>query len=110
MTKQYVCDIIFWTDKEEKNVFIPVDDDKKICIYYRKGKTFLKNTVFTNIDDILKNYDILEPCEYNQIESWYLAKKYPGKTIIYHGPYYSSFNKRYNMMCKIFDLLFLNLY
>lgn len=36
-----------------------------------------------------------------------LNKKIKDKLIIYHGPYYSKFNKRYNLKCKIFDKLFL---
>lgn len=38
--------------------------------------------------------------------SWHLAGKYPEKTVIYHGPYYSPFNKNYNRMCRVFDAFF----
>lgn len=106
------CDIVFWTDKQEESVTIPVprSNNGVITVFYKNGITALKNTIFIGCDELFSEYDVLQPCEYNQIESWILAKKYPNKTVIYHGPYYSSFNKRYNLMCKLFDLFFLGLY
>lgn len=106
------CDIIFWTDKNEETIEVPVSDSQegKVIIYYKNGKTALKNTLFIDCKDLFSHYDVLQPCEYNQIEAWMLARKYPDKTVIYHGPYYSSFNKRYNLMCKVFDTFFLHSY
>lgn len=106
------CDIVFWTNKEEETVKIPVSmsADGKVTVFYKKGKTALKNTIFKGCDELFSEYDVLQPCEYNQMEAWLLARKYPNKTVIYHGPYYSSFNKRYNLICKVFDLLFLRIY
>lgn len=108
--KGNTCDIVFWTDKEEEIVEIPVDEVGTVHVFYRHGKTFLKNTVFQNCEELYSQYDVLQPCEYNQIQAWMLAKRYPEKVIIYHGPYYSKFNKRYNLMCKVFDILFLPRY
>lgn len=108
--KGHICDIVFWTDREEEIVEVPVDKIGLVHVFYRRGKTMLKNTVYLHCDKLFEQYDILQPCEYNQIQAWLLAKKYPKKTIIYHGPYYSSFNKRYNFMCKIFDIFFLKRY
>lgn len=108
--KGNICDIIFWTDKEEKKVDILVDGGKKVTVFYKRGKTMLKNTVYTGCDDLFAQYDVLQTAEYNQMQSWLLAQKYPEKHIVYHGPYYSSFNKRYNLMCNVFDLFFLKKY
>lgn len=108
--KGNICDIVFWTDKEEKNVMITVDDYGAVNIFYRHGKTALKNTVYTGCGKLFEQYDILQTAEYNQIQSWFLAKKYPQKTIVYHGPYYSPFNKRYNLMCSVLDKFFLKRY
>lgn len=104
------CDILFWTNKDEKKICIQVQNNKMITVFYRKGFTALKNTVFRRCKTLFKQYDILQPCEYNQIQSWILSKKYPQKVIIYHGPYYSTFNKKYNAMCKFFDAIFLQRY
>ena len=89
--KGHVCDIVFWTDKEEKNITIEVENYGNVNVFYRQGKTALKNTVYTNCAELFKQYDILQTAEYNQMQSWLLAKQYPQKTIIYHGPYYSHF-------------------
>lgn len=108
--KGNVCDIVFWTNKKEEMIEIDVDTIGKVHIYYRRGITKLKNTVYVNCKELFQQYDVLQPCEYNQLQSWIFAKKYPNKTIIYHGPYDSEFNKRYNLMCKVFDLFFLKRY
>lgn len=106
----HVCDIVFWTEFQEETVTIPVDDMGVIHVFYKHGKTMLKNTIFTACKTLFEQYDILQPCEYNQMQAWILAKQYPKKTVIYHGPYYSPFNKRYNLMCRIFDVFFLQRY
>ena len=107
--KGHQCDIVFWTDKEEKEVQVDVDGKSSITVFYRQSKVFLKNAFF-DIDDLIKKYDIIEPSEYNQLAAWKLSKKYPDKTVIYHGPYYCEFNKRYNAMCKVFDKIVLPAY
>ena len=108
--KGHICDIVFWTDKEEETVDIPVNESGVVHVFYRHGRTKLKNTIFKNCENLFEQYDILQPCEYNQMQAWLLAKNKPEKTVIYHGPYYSPFNKKYNLMCKIFDVFFLRQY
>lgn len=108
--KGNVCDIVFWTDKKEKEVDIPVDNTGKVTVFYRYGNTILKNTVYTGCEKLFAQYDVLQSAEYNQMQSWILAKRFPEKHIIYHGPYYAAFNRRYNLMCTIFDLIFLKRY
>lgn len=104
------CDIIFWSDMEEKTVDYKFDKNKHLKVFYRRGKNVLKNAIYNNLDNLIEEYDIIQPCEYNQYQAWLLAKRYPQKTVIYHGPYYSDFNKRYNLMCKVFDMFFLRRY
>lgn len=108
--KGHSCDILCWTDKQEERVMISVDGRGQVQVFYRHGKTKFKNTVFAGCNELFSQYDILQPGEYNQIQAWILAKNQPHKTVIYHGPYYSSFNKRYNLMCRVFDMLFLKQY
>lgn len=108
--KGHQADIVFWTDDEEKEEIITFDGNLSITVFYKRGKKFLKNAWYPKIDELISKYDIIQTCEYNQIQSWVLAKKYKDKIVIYHGPYFSKFNKRYNMMCKIFDIFFLRRY
>lgn len=104
------CDVLFWTNKDEKEVLVDVIEEKKIIVYYRHAITFLKNALFFKCKDLFEMYDIVQASEYNQFGSLWLACRYPNKTIIYHGPYYSKFNKRYNLFCKLFDIFFVWIY
>ena len=71
----------------------------------------MKNGIFPGIRKLAKDYDLIQVHEYDQITSWiyYTDKKFKDKVIIYHGPYYSEFNVRYNKKCKLFDNIFLKL-
>lgn len=79
-----------------------------ISIYYRKAKVYLgKIALYEEFSDLKESYDMLILNEYDQIETAKTLKKYSSKAIIYHGPYYCAFNKRYNMYNKMFDILYL---
>ncbi|MDK2829030.1 MAG: hypothetical protein PWP67_1845 [Clostridium butyricum] len=108
--KGHQCDIVFWTKGNKENKVVTFDDGLSFTVFYRQGINILKNAVYIGIDELIKKYNIIQVCEYNQLQSWILSKKYKEKIIIYHGPYYSEFNKKYNLMCKIFDIFFLNRY
>ena len=98
-------DILFWTDGDEMTVKVEVEGAKPIHVFYRHGKVLLKNVWFKGQEKLFARYDVLQTAEYNQMFSWHLAGKYPEKTVVYHGPYYSPFNKNYNRMCRVFDAL-----
>lgn len=98
------CDVVLWSDSENKDCICYFDQGKRfINVFYRKGKAILKNAFISGLDELIPKYDIIQPCEYNQLQSWILSQKYPNKTVIYHGPYYAEFNKKYNLMCCIYD-------
>ena len=103
-------DILFWTDGDEMTVEVEAEGGKSIRVFYRHGKVLLKNVWFSGQDALFAQYDVLQTAEYNQMFSWHLAGKYPEKTVIYHGPYYSPFNKNYNRMCRVFDAFFVGRY
>lgn len=106
--KGHKCDIVFYTKGLEREEEIEVED-KSIKIYWVKGKNILKNGWYGNkIIELSKNYDIVQSSEYDQIYNLKLLKKIGSKLIIYHGPYFEKFNKKYNLKCKLFDLIFLN--
>ncbi len=78
-----------------------------IKIYYRRAKVILgKIALYEDFDDLKKYYDMLILNEYDQFETAKTLKKYAKKSVIYHGPYYASFNKRYNMYNKLYDILY----
>lgn len=99
------CDILYASNNDDVSEF-EVKGYGSIKIYSVKSLKLFKNCFIKDNIKLYDSYDILQPIEYNQIYAWHLAKKYRDKVVIYHGPYYSSFNKNYNRMAKIFDVLF----
>ena len=83
---------------------------QNIKLYSVKAIVALKNGWLKCVDKIFDRYDILHVCEYNQIYTWHLAKKYQHKMVCYHGPYYCDFNHNYNKMAKVFDMFFVDRY
>lgn len=104
--KGYRCGIAYYGgNQEQEDDFLA--DDIQIQMYLFKGKDFLKTAFFNNYAHVFKQYDILLPITYDHYESYRLAMKYPAKTIVYNGTYFSTFNKRYNLKCAVCDKFFL---
>ncbi len=57
------------------------------------------------IYEIIKQYDIIQSTEYDQLANIKLHKILGEKFIIYHGPYKSKFTKGYNVKCHISDFI-----
>ena len=106
----HVADVLCCSDDGENRESVVEQEGMKVMVYARKSIRVLQNGWPLNVDNLLNCYDVLQPAEYNQIYSWHLAKKFSNKTVIYHGPYYCSFNKNYNLMAKVFDIFFLSRY
>ena len=47
--KGHICDIVFWTDKEEEIVEVPVDNMRTVRVFYRHGKNILKMQFIFNV-------------------------------------------------------------
>ena len=104
-TKGHEVGIVFYTDKDYKE---EIRND--IYIYYVPSKKILNYGIFDNkIYDICDKYDVIQTSEYNQIMSFRLARKYPNKVVIYHGPYY---RKKLTTIInnKVFDIFYLRKY
>ena len=106
----HICDIVYWTNETESTDIVHFGCSQELKVVHKRGKGFLKNAIYKDIDTLAEQYNVIQLEEYNQYESWRMAKKYSNKVVIYHGPYDCDFNKRYNMMSKGFDLLFLKRY
>lgn len=111
--RNHECGIVFYngnnSDKEEKIVVDCEEGQREITIYYLRSYNFMKNGFFPSLGKIAKKYDIIQVHEYDQITSWLFYAWSHQKVVIYHGPYFHSFNKGYNLKCKIFDNTFLRL-
>ncbi len=107
--KGHECGIVYYAKKGHGFTETIQVDNLKVKIYHIEGKNILKDSIFNDkLYEICDQYDIIQTSESDQITSWLLYKRYPNKTIIYHGPYISEFSKKYNIRCKIFDILFSN--
>lgn len=102
------CDIVFYTKGKERKEKIEVIKGKYITIFWMRGINFFKNGLYgKKLINLAENYDIVQSSEYDQIYNLKLNRKLGDKLVIYHGPYYSKFNKGYNFKCKLFDILIL---
>ena len=107
------CGIVLYNGSNpDTTETIPVKCDFGICnitIYKLHGYNLLKNGIFPSLNKIVKNYDIIQVHEYDQLTSWFYYAWSKKRVVIYHGPYYDSFNKGYNLKCKVFDNIFLRI-
>lgn len=108
--KGHSCDIMWCSNDHKYREEMIESEGQKIKLYVVRSVDFLKNAWIKDVDRIFLQYDILQVCEYNQMYTRHLAKKYPQKFVCYHGPYYSDFNKNYNRMAKLFDKFFVGRY
>lgn len=109
----HTCGIVLYYGKNKDTIEkISVSckiGEKEITLYRLHGYNFLKNGFFPSLNKIVKNYDVIQVHEYDQITSWLFYAWGKKPVVIYHGPYYHPFNKGYNLKCKIFDYTFLKL-
>lgn len=75
-------------------------------IYWLTGIGIFKNGFMPKTLSIIKDYDVIQVHEYDQIFSWMLYTRQKKPTLIYHGPYYHEYAKGYNLKCKVFDQMF----
>jgi len=108
--KGNICDIMWCSNDHKYREETIVSEGQEIKLFIVRSIDFLKNGWMKDVDHIFDQYDILQPCEYNQMYTRHLAKKYADKVVVYHGPYYHEFCKNYNRMAKAFDMFFVDRY
>lgn len=110
--KGHTCDIVLYNGrKSSRTEHFNFDGGDGTAlsfrIYWLKGYGLMKNGFMPAVYRLIPAYDVIQVHEYDQLLSWQLYRKQLKPTVIYHGPYYDFFNKRYNFKCKIFDRFFL---
>lgn len=107
----HTCDIVLFGGKEEhvEEVRHDMGDGRTVLtkVYYLKGLALYDTGLFFGLNALAKGYDILQVAEYDQMQSWLLARRFKEKVVVYHGPYFSAFNKRYNLKCAVADKIFI---
>lgn len=106
------CDIVLYggkqKDHKEQLAFERKGREYSVTIYWLKGYSFFKNGIMPSVNKLIFYYDVIQVNEYDQLQSYWIYKKKKRPVVIYHGPYYHSYTKRYNFKCKVFDSLFLH--
>lgn len=107
--KGHTCDIVLYTNKKDNYIQeIEVEKNRKIKIYWLKGKKFLGNAFFDKgLKNILQNYDIIQSGGYDQIYNAVFNRKLKQPLVIYHGNYYSKYSKGYKKKCLISDIFYM---
>lgn len=104
----HVCDIVLYTNGNPCEKDFIFDEDKKIHIYYLRAIKILKNAFFEKkLYQIVKDYDVIQTAEYDQIGNVKLKRKCKNKMVIYHGPYFSDYTKGYRKKTLVSDLYYL---
>lgn len=109
--KGHTCDIVLYNgkqaDRDEEYCFNQEGKSYQFTIHWLKGYNLFKNGFMPSLNKLIQEYDVIQVHEYDQILSWKLYTRQLRPTVIYHGPYYDSFAKGYNLKCKVFDRVFL---
>lgn len=100
-------DIVFYAGDQETRVQEwPADNGGVIKIFWLTGKQFMKHGYMPEVFMLADQYDFLWLDEFDQYQSSKLARMYPKKTFIYHGPYPQS----YSWMRKVRDTICNNIF
>ena len=105
------CGVVLYAGKSEerKELYRFEKDGKEFSffVYHMKGFSVFKNGFMPAVYRLMREYDVLQVHEYDQIFSWMLYSRLKLPTVIYHGPYYHTYARGYNLKCRVFDMLFL---
>lgn len=75
----HTCDIVLFGGKEEhvEEVRHDMGDGRTVLtkVYYLKGLALYDTGLFFGLNALAKGYDILQVAEYDQMQSWLLARR-----------------------------------
>ena len=101
------CGLVYFAKKGNHRTETMLSDGYKLTVYHIERKNLVWNALYNKeLFDICKEYDVIQTSECDQICSWQIYKRFPEKTVIYHGPYRSKYTKKYNIRSRFFDLVF----
>ena len=103
------CDIVYYAGNTKSYTEkIPADNGKEITIHWLRSFSVFNNGFFFGLKKLIKQYDLLQVSEYDQISSWWLYTFGKKPIYVYHGPYDSDISKKHIIKCKIIDSLLLH--
>ena len=103
------CDIVYYAGNTKSyDEKISADSGKEITIHWLRSFSVFNNGFFFGLGKLIKQYDLLQVSEYDQITSWWLYTFGKKPIYVYHGPYDSDISKKHVIKCKIIDALLLH--
>lgn len=103
------CDIVYYAGNTKSyDEKISADNGKEITIHWLRSFSVFNNGFFFGLGKLIKQYDLLQVSEYDQITSWWLYTFGKKPIYVYHGPYDSDISKKHVIKCKIIDALLLH--
>lgn len=102
------CGLVYYAKKNRQREETITSDNMNIKIFHIEGKNIVWNAIYHKdaLYAVCKQYDLIQTSECDQICSWQIYKRFPQKTVIYHGPYGSKFTWKYNVRSFVFDKIF----
>ena len=103
------CDIVYYAGNTKSyDEKISADNGKDITVHWLRSFSVFNNGFFFGLGKLIKQYDLLQVSEYDQITSWWLYTFGKKPIYVYHGPYDSDISKKHVIKCKIIDALLLH--
>ena len=103
------CDIVYYAGNTKSyDEKISADNGKEITVHWLRSFSVFNNGFFFGLGKLIKQYDLLQVSEYDQITSWWLYTFGKKPIYVYHGPYDSDISKKHVIKCKIIDALLLH--
>ena len=103
------CDIVYYAGNTKSyDEKISADNGKEITVHWLRSFSVFNNGFFFGLGKLIKQYDLLQVSEYDQITSWWLYTFGKKPIYVYHGPYDSEISKKHVIKCKIIDALLLH--
>lgn len=101
------CDIVYFGGKQPTHIQSIETKDGIVELFWVKGISIALNGVFFGLKKIVKEYDVIQVGDYDQLTSIYLAffSKCRERVVLYHGPYLCDYNKKYRLKCKAVDAI-----
>lgn len=101
------CGLVYYAKRGNERSEIINSDGTELKVYHISGRNLVWNAIYDNaLYKICEKYDVIQVSECDQICSWQVYKRFPDKTVIYHGPYKSQYTKKYNFRSRVFDMVF----
>ncbi len=102
----HVCEVAYYGGNEPTHTEIVSDSGIQVKVWWLKGYSIALNGIFIGLNKLIRNYDIVQVSDYDQITSYllYAISKGRNRVVLYHGPYLSDYNKKYLLKSRIVDL------